>query len=156
MISAHTFSPDENALRASVPAHEAICALQAAMAQLPQLELETEHHFIGGVYCRMLTQPAGSTVVGKVHRAEHLFIVCSGTMLLSDGTEPAREITGPCVLVAAPGTKRAIHALTPVTYLNVHRTDRTDLDEIEAELVEPDASALFDARNRPKGISWPG
>ena len=34
--------------------------------------------------------------------------------------------------------------------MTVHRTDKMDLDEIEAELIEEDPTALFDARNNLK------
>ena len=29
-----------------------------------------------------------------------------------------------------------------------HKTDKTDLDEIEAELIEPEAISLFDSSNK--------
>ena len=132
---------------------EAICALQAAMAALPQAELPTEHFFADGMYCRFLPRPAGTLIVGKVHRKEHLYVVCCGTVQVSDGTGAAREITGPAVLVSKPGTKRAVLALTDATCLTVHRTDSTDLDEIEAELIEPDDTALFDACNQRKALT---
>ena len=31
--------------------------------------------------------------------------------------------------------------------MTIHKTDKTDLDEIEKELVEPDNTALFDSGN---------
>ena len=34
--------------------------------------------------------------------------------------------------------------------MTVHRTDETDLDKIEAELIEEDETAMFDSRNEPK------
>jgi hypothetical protein len=132
---------------------DAICALQAAMAQLPQAELPTEHFFADGMYCRFLPRPAGTLIVGKVHRKEHLYIVCCGTVQVTQGDGAAREITGPAVLVSKPGTKRAVFAVTDATCLTVHRTDSTDLDEIEAELIEPDEAALFDAHNNVKVIA---
>jgi hypothetical protein len=54
------------------------------------------------------------------------------------------------VIESQPGTKRIILALTDAIAINVHKTDKTDLDEIEAELLEPEPAALFDASNNLK------
>jgi hypothetical protein len=119
-------------------------ALQAEMVKMPQAELPTEHFFADGMYCRLLFRPAGTLIVGKVHKKEHLYIICSGTVEIAG----VGEITGPRVFVSQPGTKRAVLALTDATCLTVHRTDNKDLDAIEAELIEDDALALFDSHNR--------
>jgi hypothetical protein len=132
---------------------EAIERLQVAMSEMPQASLETQHLFTKGIYGRVMTAKAGTTIVGKVHRKEHLFFVCSGTILVSDGESNAKEITGPAFFVSAPGTKRAGFAVTDVTCVNIHRTDKVDLDEIEEELIEPDEAALFDARNELKELT---
>lgn len=133
---------------------EAIERLQMAMSAMPQIELPTEHFFADGMYGRFMTViPAGTTIVGKVHRREHFFVLCYGTMQISDGDGPAKEITGPAIIVSQPGTKRAGFAVTDTACMNFHRTDKTDLDEVEAELVEPDETALFDARNKLKELT---
>jgi hypothetical protein len=49
-----------------------------------------------------------------------------------------------------PGTKRVTMAVTDSIGITIHRTDKTNLDEIEADLLEPDTTALFDARNNVK------
>jgi hypothetical protein len=123
-------------------------ALQAAMRELPQVELPTEHYFADGMYCRRVSHAAGVVVVGKVHRREHFFMVVQGSVaIIQDGAE--RKIyTAPAVLVSPPGAKRAALALEDSVVLTVHRTDGTDLHEIEAELVEPDGTALFGPDNR--------
>jgi hypothetical protein len=36
--------------------------------------------------------------------------------------------------------------------ITIHKTDKTDLDEMEKELVEPDDMALFDSHNNLKQI----
>ena len=41
-------------------------------------------------------------------------------------------------------------ALTDAIGITIHKTDKTDLDEIEAELIEPEEMALFDAKNELK------
>ncbi len=124
-----------------------IDALQAAISQLPQASLPTSHYFADGMYCRFLPRPAGTLIVGKVHKREHFYVVCSGTVHVTNGEGMATEITGPAVIVSKPGTKRAVLAITDATCMTVHRTDKIDLDEIEHELIEPDVLALFDAKN---------
>jgi len=135
----------------------AVWRLQAAMRELPQLDLSdaTSHYFAEGMYCRMLEQPEGSTVVGKVHKQEHFLIVAKGSIRVEWG-EGVRDVSAPAIIVSQPGAKRAIYALDDCAYINVHRTEKTDLDEIEAELVEPDATALCDATNAPRSLTWHG
>lgn len=128
---------------------EQIQRLQGEMAKLPQVELPTEHFFADGMYCRSLFRPAGTLIVGKVHRREHFYVICSGTVKVT-GDDGVKEITGPQVIVSKPGTKRAVLALTDATCLTVHRTDETDLDAIEREVIEPEPEALFDAHNLPR------
>jgi hypothetical protein len=56
------------------------------------------------------------------------------------------------VIESKPGTKRVTLAVTDAIGITIHRTDKTDLDEIEAELIEPDETALFDSSNKLKQI----
>ncbi len=135
----------------NAPSREQIVRLQTEMAKMPQVELPTEHFFADGMYCRVLFRPAGTLIVGKVHRKEHLYIICSGTIKVTTD-DGVKEITGPRVIVSKPGTKRAVLALTDATCLTVHRTDKTDLDEIEEEMVEPEEIALFDSSNMLKRL----
>ena len=130
---------------------EKIRQLQNESAKLPQLELRTEHYFADGCYVRQIYQPKGVLVVGKQHKREHLVILQSGHLAIVNGDEHT-ELEGPVVIIAPAGSKRAILALTDSVYLNVHRTENTDLEQIEIELVEPDESALFDAHNQLKPI----
>ena len=56
------------------------------------------------------------------------------------------------IIESKPGTKRVTFALSDAIGITVHKTDKTDLDEIEAELIEPDELALFDSSNKLKKI----
>lgn len=128
----------------------AVDRLQREMAAMPQVDLPTQHFFADGMYARFLPRPAGTLIVGKVHRKEHLYIVCCGTVRITQGDGPAREVTGPAVLVSSPGTKRAVYAVTDATCMTVHRTKKRNLAKIEQDLIEPDGAALFDAHNQLK------
>ena len=46
--------------------------------------------------------------------------------------------------------ERAVYSITETTCLTFHRTDKTDLDEIEAELIEDDPEAMYTAANMQK------
>src|SRR5580765_3612102 len=135
-----------------IPTREQIYRLQAESAKLPQLTLETFHHFADGMYCRVLPRPKGAVIVGKVHKREHLYICAKGSVEVRSETGVFTLHAGD-VVVSKPGTKRAVLALEDSVCLTVHRTDSTDLETIEEELIEPDDLALFDARNQPLRIS---
>ena len=124
------------------------------MRDMPQVECETEHYFADGMYCRMVTRAAGVLIVGKVHKREHFYMVVKGRVaVIQDGAEE-RIYEAPSVIVSRPGTKRAVLALDDSVCLTVHRTDKTDLADIEAEIIEPDDTALFGPDNRLKSLEY--
>jgi quercetin dioxygenase-like cupin family protein len=126
-----------------------VLALEDALRNLPQVELETKHYFAEGMYARALELKAGWTIEGKVHKSEHFFILAKGKLAVTVGEE-VKTLEAPAILVSGPGVKRAGHAIEDCLCINVHRTDKTDLDEIEEELIEPDTRALYDSGNRLK------
>jgi quercetin dioxygenase-like cupin family protein len=119
------------------------------MVTMPQAELVTEHQFSPGMYMRKLFRPAGTLIVGKVHKQPHFFLCAKGEIIAWTESGMKRLQAGD-VIESKPGTKRVTLAVTDAIGITIHRTDKTDLDEIEAELIEPDPSALFDARNKLK------
>lgn len=134
------------------PSRSQIEHLQRVMSALPQVELPTTHQFADGVYVREMRCSADTTIVGKVHKREHFFVLVSGEMSLTGDGHAPRRLKAPFVCVSAPGVKRVGYAHTDCVVMNIHRTDSRDLDEIEQELVEPDETALFDARNEARHL----
>lgn len=129
-----------------------VLALQNVMREMPQVECQTDHYFADGMYCRVVHRDAGTLIVGKVHKREHFYMVVKGAVaVIQDGAE-RKVYHAPSVIVSKPGTKRAVYALENSTCLTVHRTDKTELDEIEAEIVEPDDTALFGPDNKLKAL----
>jgi quercetin dioxygenase-like cupin family protein len=119
------------------------------MVTMPQAELVTEHQFSPGMYMRKLYRPAGTLIVGKVHKEPHFFLCAKGEIIAWTESGMKRLQAGD-VIESKPGTKRVTLAVTDAIGITIHRTDKTDLNEIEAELIEPDPLALFDARNKLK------
>ena len=125
---------------------EQIERLQATMVGMPQAELVTTHHFSPGMYMRKLELPTGTTLVGKEHKAAHFFMCLSGELLVSlqSGME---TVKAGAVFESPAGAKRVMFAVVDSIIATVHKTDTTDIDAIEAELIEPDPAARYDALN---------
>ena len=134
-----------------VPTRQQIDLLQSEMVKMPQANLKTEHFFSPGMYCRRVFRPAGTLIVGKVHKAPHFFLCAKGEIIAWTETGMKKLQAGD-VVECQPGTKRVTLALTDSVGVTIHRTEKTDLDEIETELIEPDDSALFDSSNKLKQI----
>lgn len=134
-----------------IPTQEQILKLQKEMALMPQVDLHTDHYFSGGMYCRKLTRPAGTLIVGKVHLKDHFFLCAQGEIMA--WTEKGmKKLCAGDIIESKAGTKRVTLALSDAIGITFHKTDKTDLDEIEAELIEPDELALFDSSNKLKQI----
>ena len=136
-------------LTPETPTLEQINRLQEEMSRLPQQELPTEHYFSGGMYCRKLWRPAGTLIVGKVHKKDHFF-VCAAGEIIAWSEKGMVTLKAGDIIESKAGTKRVTLAVQDSIGVTFHVTDKTDLEEIEAELIEPDDLALFDAYNKLK------
>ena len=133
----------------SYVSREQIDRLQSEMVKMPQAELLTEHFFSPGMYCRRVYRSAGTLIVGKVHKEPHFFLCAKGEIIA--WTENGmKKLQAGDLIESKAGTKRVTLAVTDAIGITIHRTDKTDLDEIEAELIEPDTLALFDSANKLK------
>lgn len=126
--------------------------LQSAMAELPQVELPTEHFFANGMYARRLTIPKDSVIVGKAHKHEHLFMLMYGDLSVWVDGEIQRLKPGD-TFVSSPGIKRVGLAHADSMCVTIHRTDSRDLEEIEAEIIVAEPGAFFDSANKLKAIT---
>lgn len=135
-----------------VPDLEQINRLQSEMVKMPQVDLKTDHYFSDGMYCRKVFRPAGTVIVGKVHKKDHFFMCVSGEIIA--WTENGmKTLKAGDIIASKSGTKRVTLAVKDSIGVTVHATEKTDLDEIEAELIEPDELALFDSSNNLKQLA---
>jgi len=130
-----------------MPTREAILRLQAEMARMPQIVLQTNHYFVKGMYARELVIPAGTTLVGKIHKSEHFFMLMSGDMTLWT-EEGMRRVQAPYLSCAKPGMKRVGFAHADSVCINIHSTELTDLVEIEEQLIEKEDIPMVDTESR--------
>ena len=100
-----------------------------------------KHTFCKHQYVREIFNPAGEMLITKIHKVEHPFFLLKGEMsILSE--EGEMRISAPYYGVTPVGTKRVILAHTDCTFVTVHPTEKTDLKEIEDELIAKDYKEL--------------
>lgn len=99
------------------------------------------HIFAPGSYAREMTLPAGHWIIGKIHKHSHLNFITKGkvAVLTEDGV---MYIEAPYTFVSNVGTKRLVLVLEETIWTTVHITDKTDLKEIEEEVIASDYSQI--------------
>ena len=121
---------------------EAILRLQDAIISegrdVGPASCPVKHHFAPGSYGREMTLPAGLVVVGKIHKHAHINVISKGRVQVFTEQEGVLELDAPCTFVSSPGTKRVVHVLEETVWTTVHVTDKTDLAEIEREVIATD------------------
>lgn len=118
-----------------------IYKLQRSMAEriasgdLQESEVCLTHTFAPGVYVRTAYLKAGSIVVGKIHKHQHANILSQGDVTVITESGGQQRLTGFMPMVSEAGTKRAVYTHSDAIWTTIHLTDKTDLAEIEKELI---------------------
>jgi hypothetical protein len=139
------------------PARETIQGFERALRELPQTDCPLKHTFAPGMYAREILLPAGTFIVGKIHKHAHLNIVTRGRCIVVTefGKREIDATEGPITFTSDAGTKRALYVQEETVWTTIHAVHSTDLAEIEREIIAPSYPELdeFMARELEKLIS---
>jgi hypothetical protein len=117
-------------------------ALVREMSALPQVDCPVQHFFGPNIYIREVVMPAGTVVVGKYHKDDHLCNMIEGRMVVVGEDGEQREVAAPAVFMAKKGRKTA-YIIETVRFQNIFSTNETDVEKLEHMLVE-DSPALLE------------
>ena len=131
----------------SEPMRRDICKLEDLMASMDQAEIPIRHYHCNGFYAREMVMPPNCTLVGKIHKSEHLCIISEGTVTVVS-EEFEGTVSAPYTYVSKPGAKRAIVSHTQVVWTTVHMTDETDIETLERDLVTESYQALAEDQRK--------
>lgn len=115
---------------------------------IPDPECPVTHVFAPGVYVRTIFIPKDTLVVGKIHKHAHANMLMKGRVLVATEEGPV-QYEAPMVMTSKAGTKRVVYTYEDTVWTTVHVTDKTDLVEIEDEIIAKDY-ASFDALQDPE------
>lgn len=111
------------------------------------------HRFADNQYIREIFIPAGTIIVGKIHRHSHCNFISKGRVLVATEQGGIEELIAPLTIISPAGTKRLVYALEDTVWTTIHVTDKTDIAEIEKEIITEDYESLPQVEG---GQSCPG
>ena len=103
--------------------------------ELGKVDTPLEHYHTEELYGRRIFVPAGTVVLTKVHKKEHITVALKGTCTVVDLRKNKTKVVAPAVFVTKPGTQRWIYAHDDVEWLTVHACEEQSIPNIEAMLV---------------------
>lgn len=111
----------------------AILKAEEAMKLLDTIEIETEHNFADGLVARSVFLPKGCMVTGHIHLRDHIVVVNGDVTVITD--EGSHRYIGTHTFVGKAGSKRAVEAHEPTTWVAINACNATTPEEAEAENV---------------------
>lgn len=122
-------------------ATDKIDVLLREISARPQVECPVQHFFGPSIYIREVVMPAGTVVVGKYHKEDHLCNMVEGRMIVVGEDGEQQEVAAPSVFMAKKGRKTA-YIIETVRFQNIYSTDETDVEKLEHMLVENSPALL--------------
>ena len=102
-----------------------------------QTELPLKHSFAPGVYAREMEIPAGTLLIGKIHKHRHHNFLMKGSIIVLTEANGVELLQAPLMIVSEEGTQRIGYAVTDTVWTTIHenKDNSEDLDVIENRTV---------------------
>ncbi len=112
---------------------EKLFVIEAALKQMPQVEVPLRHCFGNKVYVREMTAPKGSILIGKMHKYKQVNIVIKGdiSVLTEDGW---KRLKSGDMFESPAGIKRAGFTHEDTVWTTICGTEETEVNKAEDEL----------------------
>jgi len=110
--------------------------------EMVEQECPVTHRFTEGLYLREILMPKGTRIIGKIHATEHFNVVLTGscTVITAEGRE---EIIAPHTFISKAGVQKVVIVHEDCRWQTLHVTDKTDLKEIEKDVIAEDYDHLL-------------
>jgi hypothetical protein len=116
---------------------EKITYIVQEMKKMPQVECPVKHHFAPGVYLREIFMPAGTVVIGKIHKTEHFNLIEKGLCSIVHDDGRHEYLEAPMTFVSKAGVQKVLYIHEDTVWKTIHVTPETDLVKLEEILIEP-------------------
>jgi hypothetical protein len=105
--------------------------------ELGHVECPLQHVFGPNAVARTMFIPAGTVIVGKIHKHEHFNTLSQGRVSVMTEAGGVEELQGPLTMLSPAGCKRAVYAHTDAVWTTFHNLPRDGmtLEEIEDHVI---------------------
>lgn len=124
----------------SMPGIADALRLEGEILKMDQVPCPTKHYFSPGLYAREMFIPAGTVLTGATHRVAHLAVFVGDISVWEAGK--VKRLTGHHTFISEPGAKRVGYAHADTYCTGFFPTEKTDVAELERELIEEDPAQL--------------
>lgn len=117
---------------------------------MEQAELPLKHSFAPGVYAREMEIPAGTLLIGKIHKHRHHNFLMKGSIIVLTETNGVELLQAPLMIVSEEGTQRIGYAVTDTVWTTIHenKDNSEDLVLIEKRTVVKDKAKYLEYKNK--------
>ena len=123
----------------AVVTQDKIDEYERILGQQPQVDLNTTHVLSGEIYSRTIFIPAGVSLVGAIHKKDHINIMVGDITVTTD--TGMKRLTGYNVFPTKAGIRRVGFAHQDTYWTSVIHTKETELEKIEEDIT-PDSHKL--------------
>jgi len=123
--------------------HKKMDSLCEELNHLPQVDCPTKSYFADGLYGREMLIPAGTAIVGAVHKKQGFNILMQGKIIIANEQGEATTFTAPQVFITDKGSQKAGIAVTDVVFMNVFNSTSTTEEEAATELTTSNLDELI-------------
>ena len=96
---------------------------------------QAQHYYGENLYVRSLVIPAGTALVGHIHKQDRVCIIAAGEVTFSDEFLGTKTVKAPWVGEFKAGTKTAVYAHTDTMWVACLGTDSVDKNNMVDKLV---------------------
>ena len=139
---------DANGAPVEMTHAESIGVIARELAGMPQKPAPVTHRFAPGVYLREIFMEADSIVIGRVHKTRHFNVLLTGACLIVHADGSREELRAPMTFVSEAGVQKVLYILEDMQWQTIHPTDETDMEKLDAMLVEPVPANILEQRER--------
>ena len=117
---------------------ENVMTLQDAVSRLPGAMFgdcfPLKHSFADGLYVREIFIPKKNLIISKIHKFSHPCFMLKGdiSVLSENGV---KRFSQPSFFISPSGAKRVGYAHEDTWWITIHKTEETDLDKIEKDVI---------------------